>query len=237
MKEEKGSVQAEVRYLHQSGFELWIGERYLLFDYDGAGTRPDPRGLMSERAVVFASHRHGDHFTEEVLYYPRRNSALTLVLSDDIRAEGAGEQGRRVAPREVLSLPGLMARTLRSTDEGVAFLVRTEGVTVYHAGDLNWWHWEGEPEEWNRKMAEDYRAEIDTLAGGRIDLAFLPVDGRLGEAATWGADYFMERVGARFLIPMHFWDSPAVLEKLRRRPYAAQVCSITVPGEFAKLEL
>ena len=55
---------------------------------------------------------------------------------------------------------------------------------VYHAGDLNWWHWEGESEEWNRKMAEDYRAEIDTLAGERIDLAFLPVDGRLGAAAV-----------------------------------------------------
>ncbi len=232
-----GEKRVQLRYLHQSGFELWIGEHYLLFDYDGAGARPDPRGLMSERAVVFASHRHGDHFTEEVLSYPLRNSALTLVLSDDICAKGAGECVRRVAPRAELSLPGLMVRTLRSTDEGVAFLVRIEGMTIYHAGDLNWWHWAGEPEKWNRKMAADYRAEIDTLAGERVDLAFLPVDGRLGEAATWGADYFMERVGARFLVPMHFWDSPEVLEKLCGRPYAARVRVITVQGEDMKLEL
>ena len=42
---------------------------------------------------------------------------------------------------------GAEIRTLRSTDEGVAFVVHYAGKTIYHAGDLNWWHWEGEPDE------------------------------------------------------------------------------------------
>ncbi len=43
---------------------------------------------------------------------------------------------------------GAEIRTLRSTDEGVAFVVHYAGKTIYHAGDLNWWHWKkGEPDE------------------------------------------------------------------------------------------
>ena len=43
-------------------------------------------------------------------------------------------------------------RTLKSTDEGVAFLVEAEGKSIYHAGDLNWWYWEGEPLSWNLSL-------------------------------------------------------------------------------------
>ena len=217
-------MRVEIRYLHQSGFEVRLLERYLLFDYDGRGAAPEKRGLLSKGAVVFASHRHGDHFSREILAYPDQNPTLTLVLSDDIAIERhRGETIRSVAPRQQLKLPGVQIRTLRSTDEGVAFLVRTEGMTIYHAGDLNWWHWEGESDSWNKAMARNYRAEIDTLVGEQIDLAFLPVDGRLGAAARWGADYFMEKVGAKYVVPMHFWDDRSVFSTLRDAHYAAQV--------------
>ena len=34
---------------------------------------------------------------------------------------------------------------LLSTDNGVAFIVKTSEGVIYHAGDLNDWYWEGEP--------------------------------------------------------------------------------------------
>ena len=37
--------------------------------------------------------------------------------------------------------------TLLSNDSGVAFIVKTREGTIYHAGDLNDWYWEGEPED------------------------------------------------------------------------------------------
>lgn len=68
--------------------------------------------------------------------------------------------------------------TFRSTDEGVAFLVKAEGKTIYHAGDLNNWKWTGEPEEWNGDMARRYSKEVNKLAdmNVEIDAAFLPLD-------------------------------------------------------------
>ena len=229
-------------YLAHSGFLVDTGGPVMIFDYykdtPRGGTLKDgvidASALKGRDVYVFVSHIHHDHFNPVIFQWEAWAGKIHYILSHDVPMRTGAV---RIRPGETRTVGDAQIRALCSNDEGVAFLVKCNGVCVFHACDLNWWHWGGEPEEWNRKMAEDYRAEIDTLAGARIDLAFLPVDGRLGEAATWGADYFMERVGARFLIPMHFWDSPAVLEKLRRRPYAAQVCSITVPGEFAKLEL
>ena len=38
-------------------------------------------------------------------------------------------------------IDGVAIETLKSTDEGVAYIVHSDGITIYHAGDLNWWHW------------------------------------------------------------------------------------------------
>ena len=54
----------------------------------------------------------------------------------------------------------LRIHTLKSTDEGVAFLVRVKEKTFFHAGDLNWWHWEEESEYYNEQMRMDYQKEI-----------------------------------------------------------------------------
>ena len=53
--------------------------------------------------------------------------------------------------------------TLRTTDEGVAFLVTCKDKRIYHAGDLNWWHWEEESIDYNRQMRKDYQREIRKL--------------------------------------------------------------------------
>ena len=51
----------------------------------------------------------------------------------------------------------VQVETLKSNDEGVAFLVTAEGRTIYHAGDLNWWYWNGEPEDDNEFMVRFYK--------------------------------------------------------------------------------
>ena len=55
---------------------------------------------------------------------------------------------------KLLSRPAIAS--LKSTDEGVAFVVWAEGHSIYHAGDLNWWHWEGEPFPFNENMVTRY---------------------------------------------------------------------------------
>ena len=89
-------------------------------------------------------------------------------------------------------LPGVTVETLPSTDEGVAFLVTADGKTIFHAGDLNWWHWEGEPDPWNSDMEKAFQVYAEPLRGRAIDLAMLPLDPRLNRDGFRGPKHFLE---------------------------------------------
>lgn len=106
--------------------------------------------------------------------------------------------GRRLEP-----LPGVRVETLTSTDEGVAFLVTADGQTVFHAGDLNWWHWEGEDVSWNTEMALHFQEFTAPLRGKHIDLAMLPLDPRLGRDGFRGPRYFLELADIAVPYPCH----------------------------------
>ncbi len=93
--------------------------------------------------------------------------------------------------------------TLRSTDEGVAFLLRHNGRNYYHAGDLNIWAWEEETPEYNRKMEQKYIKEIEKIKGINIDIAFVPLDPRLGIYAYNGLETFLSYTKSSYIFPMH----------------------------------
>lgn len=46
-----------------------------------------------------------------------------------------------VSPDNTYHVDDLDIMTLRSTDAGVAFYVASNGVSLFHAGDLNDWEW------------------------------------------------------------------------------------------------
>lgn len=121
---------------------------------------------------------------------------------------------------ENVGLP-VVIRTLTSTDEGVAFLIEAEGKRIFHAGDLNNWVWEGEPEEENRRMSQRFHREMNSISGVHIDVAFMLLDPRQENDFYLGMDDFMRMVGADTVFPMHFWGDFAVTERFKQLPCAA----------------
>lgn len=91
----------------------------------------------------------------------------------------------------------LEIRAFGSTDIGVSFLVKVEGKTVFHAGDLNNWHWMDEsPEaEWKHDEAFFLR-ELEDIAiyTDRMDVVLFPVDPRLGREYMRGPVQFVKRI-------------------------------------------
>lgn len=216
-------MEAEIRYLYHSGFAVKTERHFLIFDY----YRDDPRGggladgvidpgeIRDLDTVVFASHSHPDHFSKKIFDLRSGVEKIRYVLSSEIRAK---EDAVRVRAGQTCDLGDLTVHALKSTDIGAAFLVKTDGLSIYHAGDLNWWQWEGEPEADNERMAREYREQIDTLRGETIDIAFVPVDPRLGSGSLLGLGYFMEAVGAARVVPMHAFGNPAFFESLKSDP-------------------
>ncbi len=96
-----------------------------------------------------------------------------------------------------------------STDEGGSFYVKTDtsvfdSPSLFHAGDLNWWHWLGDTAENNREAKQMAWREFKELTGLTVDVAMFPVDNRLEAAQEWGVIEFLRHVKVnKALIPMH----------------------------------
>lgn len=200
----------KVTYLGHSGFLAELEDAYLLFDYyKGELPKMDP----DKKMAVFVSHSHYDHYRKDIFRLRDKFGQIRFILSDAVPA-AEEEDVIFVRPNECREVLGLDITTLRSNDEGVAFLVKYKNRTIYHAGDLNWWHWEGEPDAYNTKMRRAYQSEINKLQKEKIDAAFVPVDPRLGEQYCWGLDCFMKRTETAKVFPMHFWETYDIFDRL-----------------------
>lgn len=184
----------------------------LLLDEPKGGTIEqgviDPKELAEKNVIVFVSHNHDDHFNPVVFEWQKTIPNIKYILSNDISEI---PNAIMIGPNDTVEQENLVVKTYRSTDEGVAFLVQIDGLAIYHAGDLNWWHWEGELDTYNMKMADDYKKQIDLLADERIDLAFVPLDPRQERQYDWGIKYLLERNDVPYVVPMHFGISRMLL--------------------------
>lgn len=216
----------KITRIYHSGFLFEFENCVWLIDYYKGNI---PAFDRRKKVFVFASHKHQDHFNPEVFAYFREFPSAEFVLSSDIPVTpgyiakyGADErQAARItrvrANREYELEDGhggrIFLRTLKSTDCGVAFLLNYRGKCIYHAGDLNWWHWEGDDKQWNNNMAANFKRELEKLRGAHIDIACAPLDPRLGDAYWWGLDWLMRTARVERVYPMHFGDDAQVIDR------------------------
>ena len=190
----------KVTYIEHSGFCVELEDVVLVFDYF-RGTLPVFQ--KDKNIYVFASHVHFDHFQKEIFKWADMYPHITYILSDDISCDEDGLRVIYTSPDKNFHADGLHIRTLKSTDEGVAFFVTVHGKVIYHAGDLNWWHWEEESDVYNKYMKKMYQAAIKKIEGEHIDAAFVPLDPRQGEYYYLGMDWFLRNTDTTAAFPMH----------------------------------
>ena len=204
----------KVTFLAHSGFFIELDRLCLLFDWWKGELPSIPAG---KPLLVFASHNHGDHFKPEIFALDDGSREIHFLLGKDIHLNPAHRakwelsdttfaKCTRLGGDQTLEpVEGVRVETLRSTDAGVAFLVTVDGTVIYHAGDLNWWHWEGEPDPWNPDMERNFKAYLEPLRDRSVDLAMVPLDSRLGDAEDWGLAWYLNLTHTRRVLPMHQW--------------------------------
>ncbi len=212
----------KITYLSHSGFMIELRNKVLVFDYSDKELK-----IPAKKDVYFfVSHGHKDHFN-------------TMIFSACKKAKFIVEQGVSVSgirdvviveANQSIAVDEIKIQTLKSNDEGVAFLVHVDGKCFYHAGDLNWWHWLPEENEQdiqeNLQMEVSYKKELEKLADANIDVAFVVVDPRLKEATTWGINAFKQVCKAKEVVAMHMWEkNELVWEKLIKEEIACIVPS------------
>lgn len=236
-----------VTFLDHSGFLAELPSVTLLFDW-WKGKLPALRPGIP--LLVFASHRHEDHFDPTIFTLDDGAREIRFVLGKDIKlssrnrarwdlSDDTAEKCQVLGGGQAAEpLPGVTVETLPSTDEGAAFLVTADGKTVFHAGDLNWWHWEGEDKAWNRNMEANFKQYTEPLRGRHIDLAMLPLDPRLGEDGFRGPRYFLELADIDRFLPMHQWGDFGFTQRfLARFPeFHARTVPVTACGQVFDFE-
>ena len=210
----------KVTYLGHSGFAVETESGFYIFDYI-RGELPSDVYSCGKPVRFFVSHFHEDHFNPEIFAEASRIDNASYIVSNDTR-KSIKRKGLDVSAHDVLIAyanktyelgEGVQLETLNSTDEGVAYIVTEPGGTIYHAGDLNWWDWPGEDENWNRQMEGSFKAEIKKIRDRHFDIAFLPLDPRQEDSYWKGMQFFLENVSVAEAYPMHFWEEPEIIDR------------------------
>lgn len=240
----------EITYIEHSGFLLKTRDAGFLFDYYKGGI-PDIRPDIP--LVVFVSHKHPDHYNPEIFELSKRHPHVQYVVSRDVpvkwRIKEYQEQGIALSERVTVMKKNttqdiplvngktLHIETLKSTDEGVAYLLTYDGRTIYHAGDLNRWVWREESRQYNDNMERAYLREMEKLRDIHIDVAFVPLDPRQREETFGGMKLFLDYTDTAHVFPMHFWGKYSTIRKFCEKypEYARQV--VCIKGKKQKFQV
>jgi len=202
-------------YLEHSGFLLCGDDFNIVIDY--YKRQADVLGIIEKHALnsakllyVLASHRHADHFTPSVLDWRLKSDAVPVyIFSGDINGiKTSGQKPVFINAGEEYSDGVVRLKAFGSTDEGVSFYIEAGGKKMFHAGDLNNWHWDEESTREEARECEDaYLKELTALAREvkNLDLAMFPLDIRLGGGYMRGAEQFLDAIKVKLFAPMHFW--------------------------------
>jgi L-ascorbate metabolism protein UlaG (beta-lactamase superfamily) len=199
--------EAFIWYLGHCGYAVETQNHLLVFDYqekrDGQQpkTKPsrpsldsgwiDPAEIKGLKVRVFVSHSHEDHFDPVIFTW----KALVPDIAYHFGWKAADDAAFHyfIGPRAELASGGLEIATINSHHSGVpevAWLVKVDGLVIYHNGDC---------------QPDDTAAEHGFLKTktDRIDLAFVfPVIGEGQKYTLQERDFFRQfPVGLAF--PMH----------------------------------
>ena len=200
----------KITFIEHSGFMVEMEHTVLLFDYYHGKI---PTFDKNKMLYVFVSHSHADHYNPVIWELKEQYEKVQYIISDDVKTK---ENALRMKPHEKKQISEMTVETLKSNDMGVAYIVEVEGKVIYHAGDLNWWHWEGETPDEKEYAKKAFLSEIEKITENNIDIAFFPVDPRLENAYYMGGEYFIEKIKPKIFIPMHFQDVYDVTDKFKK---------------------
>lgn len=226
----------EIYFLHHSGFIVDDGIRCYIFD-----AYKDPMHHIQEMANkgrklwFFVSHFHADHFNPKIIKYDSPDTVYFIHKDVALKGVNKGKLHIMDVDDEIIE-QGVNIHMYGSTDAGGSFMVDTAEGRVFHAGDLNWWHWLGDTDENNKEARKFFERELKRMDGEVMDIAFFPVDDRLEKVKDYGLIEWLNHVKVRkAIIAMHQNKEPGAkfwhLDENLLKKYAIKVWVPKFDGE------
>lgn len=206
----------KLTYLYHSGFVIEGDSFSMIIDYFRDSPDDQKSGYVNSYVLnkpgplyVLSSHSHADHFNSKILDWKKHKTDIRFIFSKDILDSGLVKKDDAVFldKLEYYKDDMLNIEAFGSTDLGISFLISAEDKRIFHAGDLNNWHWneestEAESQEYERHFLDELA--IVKQAVTHVDLAMFPLDARLGKDYARGASQFLSEIDTGIFVPMHF---------------------------------
>lgn len=207
----------QLTYIYHSGFAIEAEQVTVIIDYyKDSSEKTYNKGVVHDRLLkrpgkiyVLASHFHPDHFNPEILSWKDQRPDIVYLFSKDIlkHRRAQKEDAVFIKKGEIYEDEYIRVQAFGSTDVGVSFLITLQGKQIFHAGDLNNWHWSEESTDQEIRKAEgDFLAEVKNIKQTcpQMHLVMFPVDSRLGKDYMKGPKQFIEQIKSSIFVPMHF---------------------------------
>ncbi|MDO4771845.1 MBL fold metallo-hydrolase [Porphyromonas sp.] len=215
----------KLTFIGHSSYLIDTGDRYILFDYYRDSVDAPSLGEILPRPgdplYIFCTHSHGDHFSRKVFDLPVGDRPIRYIFHSEVADAVPKKQSAQVLfvdTEESFSVDKhICGRAYGSTDLGGSFYVEIKvpndrpSFTLFHAGDLNNWHWNEEANDYYINLYETaYREELERFGRHPIapELLMFPTDYRLGKDYLKGLKQFLEIAPCRYLAPMHLNGKP-----------------------------
>jgi L-ascorbate metabolism protein UlaG (beta-lactamase superfamily) len=204
------SGEASIWYLGHCGWAVRTESKLLILDYSKEYANPipqppahpalangwiDPDEIKDRDVVVFVSHSHVDHYDEVIRSWEKTVKNIHYVFGWD---NGTGRNVTSLAgPRSGAKFDGLEIETVNSHHSGVpesAFLVKVDGLTIYHNGD-----YEGKMGPYDTAPS-NVPADMEYLKTKlkRVDILFL------GAYVHEAFNQILQGLKPNVLFPMHY---------------------------------
>lgn len=207
----------QLTYIYHSGFAIEAEQVTVIIDYyKDSSEKTYNKGVVHDRLLkrpgkiyVLASHFHPDHFNPEILSWKDQRPDIVYLFSKDIlkHRRAQKEDAVFIKKGEIYEDEYIRVQAFGSTDVGVSFLITLQGKQIFHAGDLNNWHWSEESTDQEIRKAEgDFLAEVKNIKQTcpQMHLVMFPVDSRLGKDYMKGPKQFIEQIKSSIFVPMYF---------------------------------
>ncbi len=241
--------QALVTYFYQSAFTVSLKKTLMVFSYRQTGLsqlaeeqqlgEKDFQGFNN--ILVFVPNNSLTHHDHEVIYKWKSSFPITYILSQDAKKNAPEMPSIRYCKEgDSFSIAQANISVFGSTDAGVSFMVEAEDVCVFHAGDLNLWHWR--EENTLREIAraeESFYDKVAAIPKDRVDICFFPLDPNQGGFYDAGANHLIMALRPRVFFPMHFGTRQEIANEYARRSITRRtvVFALTQVRESALIDL
>ena len=243
------SRHALVTYFYQSAFTVSLKKTLIVFSYRQTGlSQLAPEQQLSEKdfqgfnnILVFVPNNSLTHHDRKAIYSWKPSFPITYILSEDAMKDTPDLPHIRVCREgDSFSVAQAKVSVFGSTDTGVSYLVEAEDVCVFHAGDLNLWHWREENTLREITRAEEsFYDKVAAIPKDKVDICFFPLDPNQGGLYDAGANHIIMAIRPRVFFPMHFDGRTEIANEYARRSLSRRtvIFALTQPRESALVDL